>query len=478
MPAFLTRALACLAVCLCLAAAPVQAKEPPVQSPTQNSTPNDTQGLFRVETFTLENGMEVVLIPSHRAPVVSHMLWYKVGAADEPPGKSGLAHFLEHLMFKGTETVPEGAFSKMIRKTGGNDNAFTSQDYTGFYQNIPRAQLELAMKLESDRMENLMLRPEAVDSERKVILEERRQRIENSPQRRFGVQVRNALHANHPYGIPTIGWRHEIKDLSYEDVMAFYRKWYTPSNAMLIVAGDVTLDEFKPLAEKYYGGIPAGEKQVRSRTVSPGLDAKRRVTMRNEQQREPYFMRVHTAPSAHAETMKDSLALDVMAEILGGGPTSRLYRSLNVDKKIAISVGSYYDSLKVDQGEIIIWATPAPGVDIKDVETAIDAEVARLLKDGANEDEVTRAIDRLRANMIYTMDDLQTPAYMTGQIMSVGLEPGFIRQWLDDVRHVTAADVTAAARKYLDPESEDYRPPVIGWLLPRESAPSDNDTAL
>src|SRR5277367_538925 len=223
-----------------------------------------------VTDFKLANGLEVVVVPDHRAPVVTHMIWYKVGAADETAGKSGLAHFLEHLMFKGTEKHPGSAFSQDVAEIGGQENAFTTSDYTGFFQRVPREHLKEMMALEADRMTGLMLTDAVVRPELNVVLEEQNMRVANNPAARLGEQVDAALYLNHPYGRPVIGWRHEIEQLTRDDALAFYRRFYTPNNAVVIVAGDVTADEVKTDAEATYGKVAArAEIAPRNRPKEP-----------------------------------------------------------------------------------------------------------------------------------------------------------------------------------------------------------------
>ena len=270
---------------------------------------------FNAETFTLENGLQVVVLPNHRAPVVTHMIWYKFGAADEKPGESGVAHFLEHLMFKGTPKVPDGKFSTTIKKLGGTDNAFTSHDYTGYYQNVPREHLAKAMEMESDRMMNLVLKEEQIASEREVIIEERRQRVDNTPQAKFQEQLMTALFVNHPYSTPIIGWLHEMKELTREEVLSYYNIWYAPNNAILIVSGDVTAAELKPLAEKYYGALPVREVPQRLRPRPAPIVAEHQIIMQDPRIGQP-------SASKHYRVPHGREAMEVLAQILGGSSTA------------------------------------------------------------------------------------------------------------------------------------------------------------
>jgi zinc protease len=283
----------------------------------------------QVTQFALANGMTVVVIPDRRTPVVTHMIWYRVGAADEPAGKSGIAHFLEHLMFKGTAKNPAGRFSQRLAAIGGQENAFTSNDYTGYFQRTAREHLGELMDFEADRMTGLVLSDEIIKSERDVILEERNQRIENEPGARLSEQVSAAQYLNHPYHKPIIGWRHEMETLNREDALTFYRRFYAPQNAVLVVAGDVTPDEVRTLAEKTYGQIHRiGVAEARQRPQEPPQIAERRVIFADPRVTQPSFQRSYLVPSHATAKGGEDHALDLMAHILGGGSNSRLYRAL------------------------------------------------------------------------------------------------------------------------------------------------------
>jgi zinc protease len=291
------------------------------------ATPSGAAPVPIVSHFTLSIGLEVVVIPDRRTPVVTHMIWYKVGAADEPPGKSGIAHFLEHLMFKGTAKNPAGKFSQTVATIGGQENAFTSNDYTGYYQRVAREHLKTLMEFESDRMTNLVLTKDVVAPELDVVLEEQNQRVTNNPGARLGEQVEAALYLNHPYGKPVIGWRHEIEKLTLDDALAFYRRYYTPNNAVLVVAGDVTADEVKALAEATYGKIePRSEISARQRPQEPAQVASRHVTLSDPRVEQPSLQRSYLVPSAATAKPGEAEALEVLSQILGGGTTGRLLR--------------------------------------------------------------------------------------------------------------------------------------------------------
>src|SRR5215471_6847239 len=271
------------------------------------------------ETFTLQNGLQVVVVQDHRTPVVTQMVWYKVGSADETPGKSGLAHFLEHLMFRGTVRHPAGEFSQTVLRIGGNENAFTSVDYTGFFQRVPREQLAKMMDFEADRMTGLILKDENVLPERDVVLEEYNMRVANNPEARLNEQIMAALYLNHPYGRPVIGWHHEIEKLSREDALAFYRRFYAPNNAILVIAGDVDVGDIRPLVEQTFGKVaaqPAIPTQ-RIRPQEPEPAGARTVTVSDPHVEQPIVKRYYLAPSATTAAPGESAALDVLAQLMG-----------------------------------------------------------------------------------------------------------------------------------------------------------------
>ncbi len=443
-------ALCALLVVSALAAAPAQAK------------------MFDPESFELANGMQVVVVPNHRVPIVSHMVWYKVGAADETPGKSGLAHLLEHLMFKGTPSVPPGEFSKTIARNGGRDNAFTSADYTGYYQNVAADRLELVMKMEADRMKNLVLDEKNFRTELAVVLEERRTRTDNSPAALLAEQMEAALFLNSPYHRPVIGWEREIAGLTLDDATAFYRRWYAPNNAILVVAGDVDAAAVRPLAEKYYGALGSGPALARPRTEEPPARAARRVTLTDARVSQPSWTRLYLAPSYNAGSRELAYPLEVLAEIVGGGSTSRLYRSLAVDRALAASADASYEPASVDLSTFRISVTPRPGVPLDKLETLVEQELGRIAKEGIPADEVERAKGRLRASVAYGRDSLHTGARVLGEALAIGQSVADVESWPDRIGAVTAADVARAAAQVFD-----ARASVTGLLLPDPNAPKD-----
>jgi zinc protease len=421
--------------------------------------------IFDPETFTLDNGLQVVVITNRRAPIVSHMVWYKVGAADEATGESGNAHFLEHLMFKGTDSLEPGEFSRIIARNGGRENAFTSQDYTGYYQTVARDRLEIVMKHEADRMANLKLTDEVVLSERDVILEERRSRVDNDPHSKLREVIQATLYLNHPYRIPVIGWEHEINELNTQTALAFYKRWYAPNNAVLVVAGDITAKEVRPLAEKYYGAISARPVPERKRAAEPPQNAPRRVTLKSDRVRQPSMSITYLAPSYNTEGGEHAYPLQVLEEIIGGGTTSRLYRSLVVEQALAVSAGAGYNAMAYDWSSYGFYASPRPGVDIEAVEAALRAEIARLIADGVTEKEVAAAKRRLRAAAIYARDSLGTAPNIFGRALTSGRTVEEVENWPDRIEAVTKEQIDAAARAVLRENNS-----VTGLLLPESAS--------
>jgi zinc protease len=416
----------------------------------------------RPATFTLANGMQVVVIPDHRTPVVTQMIWYKVGSADETPGKSGLAHFLEHLMFKGTAAHPAGEFSQTVLRIGGNENAFTSTDYTGYFQRVPREQLPRMMEFEADRMTGLVLRDENVLPERDVVLEEYNMRLANNPDARLSEQIMAALYLNHPYGRPVIGWRQEIEKLSREDALAFYKRFYAPNNATLVITGDVDANEIRPLAERTFGQI-APQPAIpphRMRPQEPVPAAPRTVTLSDPRVEQPVVRRYYLVPSATTAAAGESPALDVLAQLMGSGSNSYLYRALVIDRPLAISTDASYQGTALDDSQFTISASPKPGVEFAAVEQAIDVVIAEVAQNAVRAEDLERVKTQLIAAAIYAQDNQASLARWYGAALTTGLSVDDVRSWPDRIRAVTAEQVRAAAQKWLDKKRS-----VTGYLI-------------
>ncbi len=411
--------------------------------------------------FTLKNGMQVVVIEDHRAPVVTQMVWYKIGRADEPAGQSGIAHFFEHLMFKGTDTVKPGEFSEIVAANGGSDNAFTSNDYTAYFQRVAADKLDLMMLLEADRMVHLTLSDENVATERQVILEERAQRTDSDPSALLQEQMAAAQFLNHPYGVPVIGWRHEIEQLNRETALAFYRANYAPNNAVLIVAGDVNPADVKILAEKHYGPLlPSNEIKPRIRPSEPPQLSERRLNMTDARVAQPYVSRSYLAPERNAGDQKQAAALTVLAEFLGGsGTTSVLSRALQFDTQTAVYATAFYNGQSVDPNTFGVIVVPAAGVSLQDAETAMDGVLTQFLKDGVNPDALQRIKTQIRASKIYARDDVGDLANEYGAALAIGLSIQDVQDWPDILQSVTAEDVMVAANQVLVRSNA-----VTGWL--------------
>ncbi|MGZ8371126.1 MAG: M16 family metallopeptidase [Caulobacteraceae bacterium] len=428
--------------------------------------------VFNPETFTLANGMQVVVVPNHRVPVVTHMVWYRVGAANEPAGQSGVAHLLEHLMFKGTDTVAPGEFSRMVARHGGQENAFTSYHYTSYFQNVAKDRLEQVMMLEADRMGNLALTPEQIETERQVVIEERRQRVDNNPAATLAELRDVALYMNAEYRRPVIGFQHEIEALTPDEITAFYRRWYVPNNAILVVGGDITVDELRPLAEKSYGVLEAEPVPDDSVRMEPPHHAPRRVVMRDAKVGQPMWSRAWLAPSYMAglapdfapDRDREAYPLQVAAEVLGGGPVSVLYRRLVIEQQLAVSAGASYDPTMMGQSRFSVSASPRPGVTIEGLEAAVDAVLADVMETGFVPEDVEQAKRRMQADAFYARDSLGAGANILGRALATGLAVADVEAWPERIAAVSPEAAHTALIDVLEPKRS-----VTAHLLPLES---------
>ena len=421
-------------------------------------------GVFNPKTFTLKNGMKVVVIENHRVPVVNHMVWYKVGSADEGPGETGIAHFLEHLMFKGTKNRAPGEFSAIVARNGGQENAFTSTDYTAYFQTIAVDRLALVMEMEADRMTNLLITKKEVEPERLVVLEERRARVDNNPGAILSEHTNSALFLSHPYRNPVIGWEHDIKALTIDKILAFYKKWYIPNNALLVVSGDITLEKIKPLAKKYYGKIQAGPPVIRNRAKEPPQRAARRVVLKDKRVRQPVWRRTFLAPSLQWGKRTDVYPLEVLSNILGGGASSRLYRRIVVNTKIAVSSGAYYDGDNRGPGRFVFYASPRGDTSVEKLENSVAAEIADIAKNGVTQEEIQQAKGRMVSEAIYARDSLSGGARILGAALAAGLTVEDVENWPEHIAAVTKDEVQSAASALFNEKNS-----VTGILLPIEN---------
>lgn len=431
-----------------------------------NPQAHAADGTTRASEFKLANGMDVVVIPDHRSPVVTHMVWYRVGAADEVRGTSGIAHFLEHLMFKSTDKIPVGEFSKIVGRLGGQDNAFTGNDATAYFQRVSKDRLGKMMEMEADRMVHLRLDEKEVLTERDVILEERRSRIENNPSSILDEQMNAALYQNHPYGKPVIGWYHEMAKLSRQNALDFYKHYYAPNNAILVVSGDVTADEVRKLADETYGKIPANPTvpSTRQRPTDPPQLVARRLTLKDPRAGNYSFQRYYQTPSYVTAKPGEAEALDILMKIAGSGSTSRIYKKLVVESKLASSAGGDYSGYGLDGGTISLYAVAADGVPLEKVEAAADDVLANIVKNGVTDAELTRAKNSYLADYVYDSDNQATLARRYGWNLAVGRTVADVEAWPANISKVTADDVKKVAAKYLD-----LKDSVTGYLIPDQS---------
>ena len=414
-----------------------------------------------VTTYTLDNGMEVVVVEDHRAPVVQQMVWYRAGSADETRGVSGVAHFLEHLLFKATDNLESGEFSEVVAANGGEDTAVTSYDYTAYYQRVAADRLELMMEMESDRMKNLRLSESDILTERDVILEERNQRTDNNPRSLFAEQMNAAQFLNHRYGTPVIGWRHEMETLSLEDALSFYGTYYSPNNAILVVSGDVVPEEVLALAEQYYGVIPANpDLPERIRTTEPPQTAARRLTYKDARVAQPYVSRSYLAPERDPGDQERAAALTVLAEMLGGGTTSFLAEKLQFDNPTAVWTGAFYSGKALDKTTFDMIIVPSDGVSLSEAEAALDEALAAFMERGVDMEQLERIKMQLRASQIYARDNVDGIGQRYGSALAIGLTVQDVQNWPEVLQAVTADDIMQAARDLFREESS-----VTGWLM-------------
>lgn len=418
----------------------------------------------QVTSFQLENGMDVVVIEDHRAPAAVHMLWYRAGSADEQPGVSGVAHFLEHLLFKGTEKLAPGEFSEIVKANGGTDNAFTSFDYTAYFQRVAADRLGLMMEMEADRMKNIQLDREDILTERDVIIEERNQRVENDPGSLFREQRMAAQYLNHPYGTPIIGWRHEMVNLNLDDALAYYEQFYSPNNAVLVVAGDVEPDEVLALAQQHYGPIPRNEAlPERVRRSEPPQMAERRISFSDPRVAQPYVMRTYLAPERDPGDQRKAAALTLLAEVLGGSQTAVMPQKLQFEEKRAVYAGAFYSGLSLDDTTFGVVNVPAEGVSLEDAEADMDRVIAEFIETGVDPVQLDRIKFQLRAAQVYELDNSNSLARRYGAALTSGLTLDDVHEWPRILQSITPEEIIAAAQEVFDRENA-----VTGFLRTAE----------
>ncbi|MBU4319783.1 MAG: insulinase family protein [Nitrospinae bacterium] len=409
-----------------------------------------------VKEYKLDNGLKVLVIEDHKAPLATFQIWYRVGSRDEPAGKSGISHLLEHMMFKGTPKYGSKAFSKMVKKNGGTDNAFTTKDYTMYYQTLSSDRIDISIELEADRMQNLILDPKEVIAERNVVMEERRMRYDDDPQNSLYEEVVAAAFKSHSYHWPVIGWMSDISSIERSDLLNHYRAYYSPDNAVIAVSGDVQADEIIKKIKASFGSIPPASSKTVVTSKETEQKGERRISLKREAEL-PYIITVYHTPSF---PHPDSYALEVLGMILSGGKSSRLYRSIVYEKKLAIGASADYSGFHKGPFLFLFAATAAPGKDIKDVENALYAEIEQIKKELPSEREVQKAKNQIEASFVMGQDSIYFQAQIAGMFEMLGSWK-LKEQYLENIRKTTPEDVSRAAKKYLH---EDNR--TVGILIP------------
>jgi zinc protease len=417
--------------------------------------------VFNPKEFTLDNGLRCIVVENNRNPAIFYSWWLRVGGADEVTGKSGIAHFLEHLMFKGTDKIQPGEFEKIISRLGGENNAATSADYTNYYIKAAKQHLERIVEIEADRLVGMKITPEVFNPEKAVILEERHTRIDNSPQGLFSEQMIATLFLHHPYGTPVIGWPNEIRGLSIDDVRKFYKLYYAPNNVTIIIGGDITVAEAKPLIEKYYGSLKSTDLPKRIRTVEPKPTAHKRVEMTHTQVKQPQFMRWYKTIGYTDSKPEDLVALEIFSEILGGGQASYLHKKLVIDDTVAVGVSSFFETSHKDQGIFGFSASPAPATSLRKLEKRIDQEVKNFFAKGISDEEFERIKSYLIAQATYSRDSLSNGPNLIGRVLAGGGTIDHLEAWPERIQAATKENVMRLGKNVLN-----LKTAVTGYLLP------------
>jgi len=411
----------------------------------------------RVVAATLDNGLRVLLLEDQRSPIVSFQMWYRVGSRNEHRGSTGIAHFLEHLMFKGTPSHGPKEFARLVEQNGGQDNAFTSQDVTSYYVDIAADKLDLVIELEADRMQNLLLDPKEIASEREVVIEERRTRTEDDPSGFLGEEVSSIAFKGHPYGAPIIGWMEDIRRVTPEEIRAFYKTYYVPNNAIVVAVGAFRAADVLEKIKKRFGRIPRGKVPPPLLAVEPVQNGERRVTVKKQAELPIVYMAWHV-PN---HTSDDSVALEVLSTILAGGRASRLYRDLVYQRQLALEAGGDNAYFSLDPNLFWFWATPMPGQIPEKLETELVAHMERLKTEPVTDEELARAKNQIEAAFVYQEDSIHQRASLLARFELLG---GFALKdsFLAKVRAITPADLTRVARAWFAPERKS-----VGVLLPK-----------
>lgn len=407
------------------------------------------QAQAQVTEYLLDNGMKVIVKEDHRAPVVVSQVWYRIGSSYEYRGITGVSHVLEHMMFKGTENIPAGQFSRIIAANGGEENAFTGRDYTAYFQTLSADRLEVSMRLEADRMHNLVLDPAEFAKEVAVVKEERRLRTEDNPTALTYEQFNAVAWRASPYGNPVIGWMRDLDNLEVADLADWYQRWYSPGNAILVVAGAVDPSEVKALAERHFGKIPAVDLKPPKPVAEPEQRGETRVTV-SVPAKQPYLMMGYKTPNlSNAEVDWEPYALTVLAAILDGGDSARLSRELVREQAIAAAAGASYDAYARLPGMLLLDGTPTAGQQLADVEAALRAQIKRLQDEPVSQQELQRVIAQAVAQKVFQKDSLFYQAMEIGLLETIGLDWRLADQELERLKAVTPEQVQAVARKYL-----------------------------
>jgi zinc protease len=411
----------------------------------------------RVVATTLENGLRVLLLEDQRSPIVSVQIWYRVGSRNEHRGLTGIAHFLEHLMFKGTPSHGPKQFARLVEENGGQDNAFTSQDVTSYYVDIAADKLDLVLDLEADRMQNLLLDPKEINSEREVVIEERRTRTEDDPGGFLGEEVSSIAFKAHPYQAPIIGWMDDIKRITPEEIRAFYKTYYVPNNAIVVAVGAFRAEDALEKIKRRFGRIPRGKVPPPMLAVEPSPNGERRVLVKRQAELPIVYMAWHV-PNHQSD---DSIALELLSTILSGGRASRLYRDLVYQRQLALEAGGDNSYFSVDPNLFWFWATPMPGQTPEKLEAELSAHIERLKKEPVTDEELARAKNQIEAAFVYQDDSIHQRASLLARFELIG---GYAMKdsFLAKIRGVTAADLTRVARAWFDPDKK-----VVGVLLPK-----------